>query len=229
MAAAPASIEANGKRDLGESVSSCQLITDNEMKAWLQRLSTPVVFLFRFIPACCRKCDPSGMTTHPVFDASLGFFFCKTEQKDLSCACSCRIAVAAALLSERVYVQDLRRHMTAPRVPDSFWRTTTSWRQPSPAWDYAASLVPPRVSSMWTSKSKLSTADAGNYRASERARMFQQQMESPDVMLICPRCRQQDSTGDPTSHRRTGGAVLSPRPDGRRPGAIWPTSMEKPV
>lgn len=180
------------------------------MKARLQRLSTPLVFLFHFIPACCRKCDPSGMTTHPVFDASLFFLFCRTEQTDLSCACSCCIAAAAAPLSETVHVQDLRRHMTAPRVPDSFWRTTTSWRQPSPAWDYAASLVPPRVSPMWTSKSKLSTADAGNYRASKPARMFQQQMESPDVMHICPPCRQQDSTGGPTSHRRTWGGCFIP-------------------
>lgn len=183
MAAAPASIEANGKTNLGESVSSCQLITDNETEARLERLSTPVVFLFHFIPACCRKCDPSDMTTLPVCGASL-VFFCKTEQIDLSCACCCCLAVAAAPLSETVYVQDLGRHMTAPRVPDSFWRRTASWRQPSPAWDYAASLVPPQVSSMWTSKSKLSTADAGNYRASERARMFQQQTEAPDVMHI---------------------------------------------
>lgn len=126
MAAAPASIEANRKTNLGESVSTCQLITDNEMKARLERLSTRVVFLCHFIPACCRKCDPSGMTMHPVFDASLFFFFCKTKQKDLSCACSCCLAVAAAPLAETVSVQDLRGHMTAPRVPDSFWRTTTS-------------------------------------------------------------------------------------------------------
>ena len=84
------------------------------MKALFELFSTLVVFIFNFIPACCRKCDSSCTTTDLCFlKKRLDVLFCF-------------IALAAAPLFQMVYVQDLRRHMTTPRVTDPFLREIPS-------------------------------------------------------------------------------------------------------
>lgn len=189
MAAAAYSVgeEENKPASASESVPTCQLITDNEMKARLDIFSTLVVFISHFIPAWCRSCGPSCMTMDLCF-------FLKTLEKDLACALllhSCFITLAAAPLSEMGYVQGaglktsydntscygpLFEENHVPGVSHHLPRITPH-----------VALFPGSVLSVWTSKSfsaepNFPLLTLRITAENECVRMLQQQMESPDVI-----------------------------------------------